>query len=86
MEDLKNMQEARMKKKKKKTPSKNETALYVNVQDEHSVPDYVEQIKFEIVADKGTQTEELDKHFPSRNSKLQKKQVKQKVAQIKEFI
>ena len=74
------------KKKKKKTASKNETALYVNVEDEHSVPDYVEQIKFEIVADKGTQTEELDKHFPSRNSKLQKKQVKQKVAQIKEFI
>ena len=85
MEDLKNMQETRMKKKKK-TPTKNETALYVNVEDEHSVPDYVEQIKFEIVADKGTQTEELDKHFPSRNSKLQKKQVKQKIAQIKEFI
>ena len=54
------------------------------MEDEHSVPDCVEQIKFEIVADKGTQTEEVIRHTPS-NQKLLKKQVKQKNAQIKEL-
>ena len=53
MKDLKNVQENRTKKKKEKknSPNKNETAIYVNVEDEHSVPDCIEQIEFEI-ADK----------------------------------
>ena len=59
------------------------------MEDEHSVPDCVEQIKFEIVADKGTQTEEVIRHTPSnqklREIHLLKKQVKQKNAQIKEL-
>ena len=63
------MQENRTKKKgKKNSPNKNETAICVNVEDEHSVPDCIEQIEFEIVADKRTQTEEvIDIHSPSRN-------------------
>ena len=61
MKDLKNVLETRMKKKRKvkDSPKKNETALYVNVEDEHSVPDCVKQIELKIVADKGTQTEKV---------------------------
>ena len=63
MKDPKNVQETRMKQKKKKdSPNKNETALYVNVEDDHSVPDCVEQMEFEMVADRGTQTEEVIRH------------------------
>ena len=50
------------KKEKKDSPNKNETALYVNVEDDHSVPDCVEQMEFEMVADRGTQTEEVIRH------------------------
>ena len=94
MKDLKNMPETRMKNKKKKTlprriSKKNETTLYVNVEDEHSVPDCFEQIKFKIVGDKGTQTEEVIRHTLSklklRKINLLKKQVKLKNAQIKEL-
>ena len=76
------------KKEKKNSPNKNETAIYVNVEDEHSVPDCIEQIEFEI-ADKWTQTEEVIRHTLSkqklRKVHLLKKQVKQKNAQIKEL-
>ena len=94
MKDLKNMPETRTKNKKKKTlprriSKKNETTLYVNVEDEHSVPDCFEQIKFKIVGDKGTQTEEVIRHTLSklklRKIHLLKKQVKLKNAQIKEL-
>ena len=44
----------------------NETTLYVNVEDEHSVPDCVKQIKFEIAADTETQTEEVIRHTLSK--------------------
>ena len=61
MKDLKNVLETRTKIKERKDSSKkNETALYVNIVDEHSVPDFVEQIEFGIVADK-------DIHAPSRS-------------------
>ena len=40
------------KKERKDTPKKNETTLYANVEDEHSVPDCVEQIEFQILANK----------------------------------
>ena len=95
MKDLKNVPETRTKNKKKKTlprrriSKKNETTLYVNVEDEHSVPDCFEQIEFKIVADKGTQTEEAIRHTLSklklRKIHLLKKQVKLKNAQIKEL-
>ena len=89
MKDLKNVLETRAKKKKEKTPKKNETTLYVNVEDEHSVPCCVEQIEFEIVADKGTQAEEVIRHILSKKNlrkiHLLKKQVKLKNAQIKEL-
>ena len=77
MKDLKNLQETRTKKKKEKTPNKNETAACL------------EQIEFEI-ADKGTQTEEAIRRTLSkqklRKKRLLKKQVKKKKAQIKELI
>ena len=61
--------------------------LYVNLEDEHSVPDCVEQIEFKTVADKGTQTEEVSRHTLSkqkiRKTYLLKKRVKLKNAQIK---
>ena len=67
----------------------NETALYVNVQDEDSVPDCVKQTEFEIVANKGAQTEEVIRHKLSKQKFIEKyikkKQVKQKNAQIKEL-
>ena len=44
----------------------NETTLYVNVEDEHSVPDCVKLIEFEIAADKGSQTEEVIRHTLSK--------------------
>ena len=82
MKDLKNMPETRTKNKKKKTlprriSKKNETTLYVNVEDEHSVPDCFKQIKFKIVGDKGS--------WKLRKIHLLKKQVKLKNAQIKEL-
>ena len=74
------------KKKKKNSPNKN---VFVDVEEEHSVPDSVEQIEFKIVADKGTQTEEVIRQALSnqklRKINLWKKQVKQKNAQIKEL-
>ena len=74
-------------KKKKKTPSNNETAIYVNVEDEHSVPDCIKQIEFEIAADKGTQTEEVIRHtLPKQKHRkihLLKKQVKQKCSDLR---
>ena len=89
MQDLKNVLETRTKKKKEKTPKKNETTLYVNTEDEHSVPGCVEQIEFEIVAERGTQAEEVIRHTLSkqylRKIHLLKKQVKLKNAQIKEL-
>ena len=51
-----------MKKRKKRLSQQNETALYVNVEGEHAAPDCIEQIEFEIVADKGAQTEEVIRH------------------------
>ena len=44
----------------------NETTLYVNVEDEHSVPDCVKLIEFESAADKGSQTEEVIRHTLSK--------------------
>ena len=74
------------KEERKDFPNKNETALYVNVEYEYSVLDYVKQIEFEIVADKGTQTEEVIRHTLSeqklKKTHLLKKQVKTKNAQI----
>ena len=78
MKDLKNVPETRTKNKKKKTlprrriSKKNETTLYVNVEDEHSVPDCVKQIEFKIVADKGTQTEKVIRHIHSSSRNLEK--------------
>ena len=73
--------------KEKKTPSNNETVIYVNVEDEHSVPDCIKQIEFEIAADKGTQTEEAIRHtLPKqklRKIHLLKKQVKQKCSDLR---
>ena len=88
MKDLKNVLETKMKIKEiKGSPEKNETTLYVNVEDEHSVSAFVEQIEFEIVADKGTQTEEVIRHTLSkqklRKMHLLKKQVKLKNDHIK---
>ena len=54
------------KKERKASPKMNETTLYVNVEDEHSVPDCVKQIKFEIAANKETQTEEVIRHTLSK--------------------
>ena len=62
---------------------------FVGLEEEHSVPDSVEQIEFEIVADKVTQTEKVIRQALSnqklRKINLCKKQVKQKNAQIKEL-
>ena len=91
MKDLRNMLETRPKKKKERKASSkmNETTLYVNVEDEHSVPDFVKQIKFKIAANKETQTEEVIRHTLSkqklRKIHLLKKQFKLKNAQIKEL-
>ena len=66
MKDLKNMLETKTKKERRDSPKMNETTLYVNVEDEHSVPDCVKLIEFEIAADKGSQTEEVIRHTLSK--------------------
>ena len=60
------------KRKVKDSPKKNETTLYVNIEDEHSLPDCVKQIEFKIVADKGTQTEKVIRHIHSSSRNLEK--------------
>ena len=66
MKDLKNMLETKTKKERRDSPKMNETTLYVNVEDEHSVPDCVKLIEFESAPDKGSQTEEVIRHTLSK--------------------